>query len=387
MFRRVVSWSVVLWCAAASAQTVDVPAGFAKQAGGDDFKALAQPGDAIDVHVYRSGDVELTTIAWQFVPEAATRAGLSTFEHALAQRTKPRGDKHVSYTVVFDRDPMLAEAFDLEGGQRVYHRRVYAVDPKGKAHLWWTICRGTPTTIGPCEEAQRTMKLEVPRALVLPALPPPPMPAVPTPAPPPSDAGKPWTIDVPAGYHELFTDAVEDMLAKARMFPRVDHVEGQLYRSPNDDMRMLASAMRMTREGDAPATLVEQMNFGITKGAAVTTVAGENLASEMTTKKLARRTLYAADGSYVYAYTVACVGPAELRGDCVRALATMRLAVTEQVSPASPEWTRDHNRSALGQLCIVLVIVVVPLGMMFWIAKNRHRLRRRARQPDDPGIC
>ncbi|HEY6034143.1 MAG TPA: hypothetical protein VIV58_07790, partial [Kofleriaceae bacterium] len=384
--RWVLAASCVMWSVVASAQTMTIPVGFAKTAGGDAYKALAQPGDQIEVHAYRAGEAELVTVAWQWKSDVPTRAGLARFDHDLVGRSRPDAAKEVSNTAMFDRDPMQVEVFDMLGGQRVYHRRLYAVDAKNVVHVWWTVCTAPATAIEPCEQAQRTMTLDLAHALALPALPPPPAstPAAsaPAPAPAPGDAAdKPWQIDVPAGYHELFTDAVEDMLEKARIFPRVDHVEAQLYRSPNDDVRLLASAMRMTREGDAPNALVEQMNFGITRGAAATEVAGANVASTMTTEKLERRTLYAADGSYVYAYTVACVGRAERRADCVRALATMRLAVPDQIAPSSPEWTRDHHRSPVGQLLIVLGLVVVPLGLIFWIAKNWERWRRRRRAP------
>lgn len=380
--RWVLAACCVMWSVVASAQTMTIPPQFAKTASDDAYKALAQPGDKIAVQAYRDGDAELVTIAWQWKSDAPTRGGLARFEHELVGRSRPDGAKEVSNTAMFERDPMQVEVFDMLAGQRVYHRRLYAVDAKNVVHVWWTVCTAPATAIEPCEQAQRTMKLDVAHAIALPALPPAPAsrPIAPSVAPSSDDSSKPWGIDVPAGYHELFTDALEDMLAKARIFPRVDHVEGQLYGSPNDDVRMLESVMRMTREGDSPRELVEGMNLGITKGKGTLHVAGTNFASELTTETLERRTLYAADATYVYAYSVACVGPAHARTECVRALATMRLAPRDQVLATSAEWTRDQHRSPAGQLVIVLLVVVLPLGVILWVVKNRG-LRRRVREP------
>src|SRR4051812_3837948 len=111
--RWVLAAVVVAWSATAAAQSIAGPTSFAEQAGGDaDFKALASPGDSVEVKNYRGGDVELTTVSWLFKPEAETRAALAQFEHTLAARTIPVGGKQVSDAIVFDRDPMLAEAFD-----------------------------------------------------------------------------------------------------------------------------------------------------------------------------------------------------------------------------------------------------------------------------------
>ena len=170
--RWVLAAVVVAWSALASAQTVAIPEHFAKSSGGDAYKALARKGDKIDVQTYRDGDAELATIAWQWKSEAPSRSGVAIFEHDLAQRARLEGAREVSNTVMFDQDPMQAEVFDMLGAQRIYHRRLYAVDAKNVVHLWWTVCTASATAIGECEQAQRTMKLEVAHAVALPALPP-----------------------------------------------------------------------------------------------------------------------------------------------------------------------------------------------------------------------
>ncbi|HET9992072.1 MAG TPA: hypothetical protein VFQ65_26260 [Kofleriaceae bacterium] len=377
---------VVAWSAAASAQAITLPAHFTKRAGGELYKQLAGP--SADVHIYGDRDVELATVAWTWKLPTVTRSGLAAFERELARRSMADGAKQVSNTAVFDHDPMFAEVFDLLGALRIYHRRLYAVDAQGTVHLWWTVCTGAATEIGDCEQAQRTMKLGVAHTVTLPAEAPPPPSAKPIPPPPPLaslDPTRPGTIDVPAGYHEQYTTALEEMLDKVRMFGRVDQVEGHLFVAPGDSVRLLQISFRMAAEGDAPHELVRQIDEGLTDGHGAPHVVGANVASEMTSPQLERRTLYAADpGDHVYAFSVACIGPVPARADCVRALDTMRLIVPYQIEPTSAAWDHDSHGSALAQLGRLLLIVVVPLAVVMWVVKNRYRLRARRRTPPPP---
>jgi len=383
--RWVLAALCVLWSVVASAQTMTVPAGFAKTAGGDPYEALAQPGDKIVVQAYRAGEAELVTVAWQWKSDLPTRAGLARFDHDLVGRSRPDGAKEVSNTPMFDRDPMQVEVFDMLAGQRVYHRRLYAVDSKNAVHLWWTICTAPATAIEPCEQAQRTMKLDLVHARALPA-PPAPPPAkpsagafpVPTSYP---DADRPGTVEIPAGYHELTIPKLDEVLdMNQRLFRRVSDTVGRVYGPADDSVRLLEISFRVAIDRDAPRQLVRQIEAETGNSQLATRVVDRNLASEHIDAKLERHVLYGADRDYVYVFSVACIGPLAARAECVRALATMRLAVPDQIPPSDPMWDLDHHRGALGQLVIVLLVVVAPLAALIWIAKNRQRWRRRVRE-------
>jgi len=379
---RVLAAFVVLGSVVASAQTMTVPDGFAKVAGGDAFKALAKKGDKIAVQAYRDGDAELVTVAWEWKSDAPSRSGLERFEHDLVGRSMADGAREVSNTALFDRDPMQVEVFDTLGGRRIYHRRIYTVDAKNLVHIWWTICTAPATAIEACEQAQRTMKLDVAHAVTLPIEPPPaPKPsagAFQVPASYP-DADRPGTIVVPDGYHELTIPKLDDLLGTVQqiMVGRMSDVVGRIYAPADDSVRLLAISFRLSIEKDAPRELVRQFDAELSGSEVAPRLADKNLASEQTSAKLERHTLYGADHDYVYVYSVTCIGPIATRAGCVRALATMRLAVPDQVAPTDPFWDADHHRSALGQLVVVLLVVVAPLALLIWIAKNRQRRRRR----------
>lgn len=383
--RWVLAAFVVGWSVVASAQTMTIPPGFAKTAGGDAYEALAQPGDKIAVQAYRAGEAELVTVAWQWKSESPTRAGLARFERDLVGRSRPDAANEVSNTAMFDRDPMQVEVFDTLAGQRVYHRRLYAVDAKNIVHVWWTVCTAPATAIEPCEQAQRTMKLDLPHALALPALPPPPPPkpsggAFPVPASYP-DADRPGTVDIPAGYHELTIPKLDDALGNIQqLFGRMSDTVGRVFGPPDDSVRLLEITYRLSIDKDAPRELVRQVDAQLPHSVVAPHVLGQNLASEQNDAKLERHVLYGADRDYLYVFSVACIGPVAARAACVRALATMRLAVPDQVPASDPMWELDHHRSALGQLAIVLLVVVAPLAALIWIAKNRQRPRRRVRE-------
>jgi hypothetical protein len=375
---------VALASATAAAQTFELPAGFHERAGGAELRVLAKPADSIVVQDYAAGDVELTTVKWTFhLDLAVTRRSVADFERSLLTRTTPADVKPVSQTIELERDPILAESFDTAAGLRIYHRRLYAVDAKGRVHLWWLICRGTATAIGPCEQAQRTMKLELAGGVTLPALPPPPA-APPTPsrgefkAPEPVvDPYRPGTVDVPAGYHEVQSSALDDMESKMRMFGRVDEVASRMFVSPDNAVKLVQVTFRMAADAGAPRALVREIDSGLTNEVGAPRVIDNEVVSEIRDDHLERRTLYAADANdRVYTFSVACFGPIAARAECVRQLATMRLRVRDQLAATDPAWDLDHHGSALGQLLRVLLVVVVPLAAILWIAKNRNRRRR-----------
>src|SRR3569832_1047498 len=118
--RWVLAAFVVAWASVASAQTMTIPAGVAKAAGGDAYKALAQPGDKIAVQAYRAGEAELVTVAWQWKSDLPTRAGLARIEHDLVGRSRPDGAKEVSSTPMLVCVLLLVVVFVMLAGQRVF---------------------------------------------------------------------------------------------------------------------------------------------------------------------------------------------------------------------------------------------------------------------------
>ena len=394
--RWVLAAFVVAWASVASAQTMTIPAGFAKAAGGDAYQALAQPGDKIAVQAYRAGEAELVTVAWQWKSDLPTRAGLARFDHDLVGRSRPDGAKEVSNTPMLDRDPMQVEVFDMLAGQRVYHRRLYAVDAKNVVHLWWTVCTAPATAIEPCEQAQRTMKLEISHAVALPAGASPPAPRQPPPPALPVST-EPWRMAIPAGYVETPNEAVSanTNMAKAMFGPA--EMESHVFVSPAA-ARLLQTVMRMDAGDESPETAVANMDAGLADGLARSLTPGRakkfrperpalpaiggNVVGSESTEEFDRRTLYALDQHHqIYLFNAVCLGPRAERADCVAALATMQLAPPNQVTAPSAEWGRAPQDSSLVQLVRVLLVVVAPLAALIWIAKNRQRMRRRVREP------
>lgn len=366
---------VVAWSAIASAQSIAVPTSFAKEAGGDaDFEALASPGDSVEVQNYRAGDVELTTVRWRFKPEAETRAALAQFERALAARTIPIGGKQVSDTVVFDRDPMLAEAFDAKGAQRIYHRRLYVVDAKGRAHLWWTICTGTATAIGPCEQAQRTMKLDVAHVTTLPALAPPPPPP-PVTAPQPAEPARPWNIVIPPGYVRD-PGSLDEGMKTLRTQHGVFRADGELYRSPDSTVRLLIVTATLSTTSETARSTIDELDHGIGDGPSPVVV-GNNLVSEKLDDAKQTRTLYAIDAvGMTQLFSATCIGSRASRGDCVAALGTMSFAIPGQVSPETTSPPRS-KAYMIGRILGGTVIPSIAIGLALWLFGRRKRERRR----------
>jgi len=165
------------------------------------------------------------------------------------------------------------------------------------------------------------------------------------------------------------------------LFCRVSDTVGRVFAPPDDSVRLLEITFRLAIEKDAPRELVRQIEAQLSDAPVVPRVLGQNLVTEQVDAKVERHVLYGADRNYVYVFSVACIGPVAARAECVRALATMRLAVPDQIPPSDPMWDLDHHRSAFGQLAIVLLVVVFPLTALMWIAKNRQRLRRRVPGP------
>jgi hypothetical protein len=372
--------AVVAVCSAtASAQSIAVPAGFVKQAGGDaDFKTLASPGDSIEVQAYRGGDVELTTVHWLFKPEAESRAALAQFERALAARTIPPGGKQVSDAVVFDRDPMLAEAFEVNETQRIYHRRLYAVDANGRAHLWWTICTGTASSIGPCEQAQRTMKLDVPHAATMPAFPPPSRP-LPVPASPPAEPARPWSIVVPQGYVRSPT-SLDKGLKTLRAQPGVFRADAELYDSPDASIRLVLATAMLTTSSETARSTIDEFDHELGDGPAPVTI-DNNLVSEKIDDVKQTRTVYAIDEQgMTQVFSASCVGARGSRSDCVAALATMRLAIPGEVSPemTSPPRSEAYR---IGRVLGGMVVPSIGIGLALrWLGRRKRERLRRGRR-------
>jgi hypothetical protein len=164
------------------------------------------------------------------------------------------------------------------------------------------------------------------------------------------------------------------------MTGRVEDINGSLFVSPDGRVRLLEIKLHVTGKDDAPRALVNDIDQGLTDGKGAPRVSGDKLVSQLVDDRLERRTLYAADAKNdVFMYSAACIGPAAARAQCVRALATMRLSVPDEVPPNATGWDRDRHDSAFAQLLRLLLVVVVPLGVLLWIVKKLYRPRRPPR--------
>jgi hypothetical protein len=106
-------------------------------------------------------------------------------------------------------------------------------------------------------------------------------------------------------------------------------------------------------------------------------VIGDNIVGAESFIEYERRTLYAVDhDDEIYAFNAVCMGPRLERGICAKALATMELAVPDEVSAESGAWDQKPH-----QLRNVLLAVVAGLGGVAWIVMKRYRRRRRPIEP------
>lgn len=373
---RVLAAFVVFGSVVASAQTMTIPAGFKKAAGGDAYKRFARKGDTISVQAYRDGFYgELVTIAWQWKSEAPTRSELERFEHELAGRSLADNARVVSSSAQFARDPMEATIFEALGEQRTYHRRLYVVDANNLVHLWWTICTAPSTLLLPCGQAQRTMKLEIADAVALPAAP--TAPATPPVLP------EPWRIAIPAGYVESDQDNASIRATLMRALTGGDESQSRTFVS--GPVSLVLIMLRVPGGDDAPRAAIANMDAGMTDGLAtsvehrepevskvrqVLPICGDNIVSRVSFTDYERRTLYAVDErDVIYAFSAVCIGQRFERADCEKALESMRLVVPLQISGSN--LGRDPR-----QLQRTVLAIVAGLAAAVFIAWKRYQRRR-----------
>jgi len=382
---------VLVMCATASAQRIEIPAGFTKRSGGgDEYKKLAR---AVKVQVYAAGDVELTTILLELAPAAKTTAAIDQFDRDLVAKTTV--GNHVSDTRSFDRDPVLAEAFDQTAKDRIYHRKLYAIDAKGLGHLWWTVCKGPATAIGVCEEAQRTMRLDVVNTL--------PAPPAAKPAPQPIGTplhpdGQPWSFQLPFGFEEV-PGAGEEQAKQLRLQPAMRSVDVRAYKSdkPKAVISMMNAVVAMG--DDLSWENLEKLDHGAvdafgdqTNHSAHLTRrerAGDYLISEAAGDApqglhVEVRTIYGADSNHdVHWFTMQCWASAADLAACRGALQSMQLVIPDVATPTSQPTRSAAYRAGevVGGILVILIVASIPIGIAVWIFRRDRRDRRRRRAP------
>ena len=187
---------------------------------------------------------------------------------------------------------------------------------------------------------------------------------------------------MPPGYIRS-SASLDEGLKTLRAQSGVFRADAELYSSPDATIRLLLATAMLTTTRETARSTIDELDHGIGDGPAPVII-DNNLVSEKVDDVKQTRTLYAIDEEgMTQVFSASCIGARESRGDCVAALATMRLAVPGEVSPemVSPPRSRAYR---IGRVLGGMVVPSIAVGLVLWWIGRRKRERIRRARRDVP---
>lgn len=156
-------------CATAAAEPwpVQMPAGWTEHrdlAEAQIGKMRGAPAmKQVDVTIYLSptNDAQLTLMNLVVNLDDASKGQIEAFDGGFTKGAAQNADRHIADSRHQQGNRIFSTSVDEVNGMRIHYERIYAVDSHDLIHVAGAVCAAPAASIGPCEDIQKTLHLDL----------------------------------------------------------------------------------------------------------------------------------------------------------------------------------------------------------------------------------
>lgn len=116
------------------------------------------------IFVSPARDAQLTLMKWDLELDHTSKAAVKAFDGGMAKGAAEHATRHVTDERHVVGDQLHASSVDELDELRVQYERIYGVDKQGIVHMTSAICTGRVGALAACEDAQKTLTLQIANA-------------------------------------------------------------------------------------------------------------------------------------------------------------------------------------------------------------------------------